>query len=314
MLDSPFLINTKISCLLYADDLLILSTSPHGLQNKINRPHKYCQKWNLNVNIKKTKVIIFNPRGNLIKQQKFLYDNTEIDIVPEYVYLGLKLHCSGNLTTAIKDLVMKGKKALFKMRSYYPISLQSKLKTSMKLFDSLILPVITYCCEIWSQNLSHSKTNLVENLHNSFCKQILGLSSKASNSATKAELGRFPIINPIHTRMLKYYAHLNNTSNLILKGALDWQRKLMPFITNKKQKKSLWLQHTKDILDNHGLSYLFANPNKIENNRSIIKERINDTFIQNWFTEIENDDLGNRNRTSGNKLRTYRTFKQIYRT
>ena len=37
--------NRKTSCLQYADDLAIISTSPVGLQNCINNLDSYCSKW-----------------------------------------------------------------------------------------------------------------------------------------------------------------------------------------------------------------------------------------------------------------------------
>ena len=42
--------------LLYADNLVILSESPTGLQHCINALDNYCEKWRLNINIKKKKL------------------------------------------------------------------------------------------------------------------------------------------------------------------------------------------------------------------------------------------------------------------
>ena len=46
--------------LLYADDLVILSESPKGLQNCINSLNNYCENSKLNINIKKTKVMVIS--------------------------------------------------------------------------------------------------------------------------------------------------------------------------------------------------------------------------------------------------------------
>jgi hypothetical protein len=43
--DTPFLNSQDIRCLMYADDLILLS--PSGLQNAINNLSKYCTKWHL---------------------------------------------------------------------------------------------------------------------------------------------------------------------------------------------------------------------------------------------------------------------------
>ena len=45
--------DTEISCLLYADDLIIMSTSHESLQKCINKLEQYCTTWKLEVNLKK---------------------------------------------------------------------------------------------------------------------------------------------------------------------------------------------------------------------------------------------------------------------
>ena len=49
----------QIPCLLYADDIVILSQTKTGLQNKSDRLHDYCSACGLHINRDKTKVIIF---------------------------------------------------------------------------------------------------------------------------------------------------------------------------------------------------------------------------------------------------------------
>ena len=49
----------KISCLMYADDIVLLSTSDKGLQTSLNYLYSYLMKWNLVLNTDRTKVIVF---------------------------------------------------------------------------------------------------------------------------------------------------------------------------------------------------------------------------------------------------------------
>ena len=55
-----------ISCLMYADDIVLFSNSAGGLQKLLNSLLQFCQRWNLKVNVAKTKVIIFNKSGKLL--------------------------------------------------------------------------------------------------------------------------------------------------------------------------------------------------------------------------------------------------------
>ena len=65
--------DVEISCLLYADDLVLMSTSSEALQRCITRLEQYCERWKLEVNLKKTKILIFNKQGALIKKHKFYF-------------------------------------------------------------------------------------------------------------------------------------------------------------------------------------------------------------------------------------------------
>ena len=61
ILSDPFILpnGTKLSSLFYADDLIILSQSKLGLQNCLNSLSSFCNSWMLNINPKKTKIMIF---------------------------------------------------------------------------------------------------------------------------------------------------------------------------------------------------------------------------------------------------------------
>ena len=56
-----------INCLMYADDLLILSENEQGLNESLQRLGKYTEKWNLKISDKKTKIMIFNKSGKTVR-------------------------------------------------------------------------------------------------------------------------------------------------------------------------------------------------------------------------------------------------------
>ena len=51
--DVPVLHNSNVSHLLYADDLLLLATDEHTLQQNIEKVHEFCNRWGLSVNADK---------------------------------------------------------------------------------------------------------------------------------------------------------------------------------------------------------------------------------------------------------------------
>ena len=78
--DPVHLNNIDLHCLMYADDLVILSESATGLQANLGKLQSFCDDWCLTININKTKVMVFNKAGRLVKG-KFEIHNTELRIL-----------------------------------------------------------------------------------------------------------------------------------------------------------------------------------------------------------------------------------------
>ena len=79
--------STKLNCLIYADDLLLLSESKEGLQSCLDSLQVYCDRWKLKINIDKTKVMLFSSRKIETSLLKFTFKGSEIEIVYKYKYL-----------------------------------------------------------------------------------------------------------------------------------------------------------------------------------------------------------------------------------
>ena len=77
---SPELFNTQISSLLFANELAMFSVAKNRLQKKTRFLEKYCRQWDLNLNLKKTKIIIFNKQGNTIKYLSFIIGENELEL------------------------------------------------------------------------------------------------------------------------------------------------------------------------------------------------------------------------------------------
>jgi hypothetical protein len=76
---NPATLNSlKLSCLLYADDIVLLSESAEGLQNSLDKVSQYCKKWGMEINTDKTKSLVFNSTGRLFPVT-FMIDNQLIE-------------------------------------------------------------------------------------------------------------------------------------------------------------------------------------------------------------------------------------------
>ena len=103
---------SKLVCLLYADDTIILAESPDELQVALNAVQGYCNTWNLTVNASKTKIMIYFQR-EIRNIPNFTYGHEKVDVVYDFVYLGVQFNYNGTFKKAISKQVMQARKALY---------------------------------------------------------------------------------------------------------------------------------------------------------------------------------------------------------
>ena len=306
---------SNFNCILYADDLLLLSTSHEGLQKGIDAIQNYCQNWQLKINIKKSKVMVFNRLGtNFNKKFQFYLNGIQIECVDSYNYLGIIFQTNGNFHSATSRLCDKAQKALFQMyRMLWNCNQCYSVSLACKLFDSIVKPTLLYGSDIWggfSVNLfkgSGNNKSVIENdsfetklfsgklfaekLHIKFTKRVLGVHRKASNSACRSELGRYPLMIDICSSVMSFYQrlHCKKTNNVIIDAAFE-QCKTLPH--------NPWHSFVRKLLQMTELTDAVDNPNFID----IFKSKLKAVYRQIWGREI----------MGSNKLKTFETFKNSY--
>ena len=307
--DPVQLSNYKLNCLLYADDLVLLSSFRHGMQSCIDKLSSYCNNWGLEVNLNKTKCMTFNALGRIPNYQ-FSYKNTLIENVRHISYLGVTISASGHFTEAKNTLYNKSLKAYFKLCKSFGES-KPKISTFFHIFDHTVKPVILYGSEIWGTfntnkfNTDGSFYNLcndfiLEKLNIKACRFILGLNKRCTNAAVRGEIGRFPILFNIIINILKYWVRINESKDPLIKEALHLSEEI------HESKKDSWLGNVYKIIEFLGLKKhdILKKKNSIKN---IILKKLSFKYSTCWEKELFNDNR--KNPLQSNKLRTYRLFK-----
>ena len=185
--------HTPINYLIFADDLVIVSTSAEGLQECLNKLATYCNKWKLQVNLKKNKIILFNRQGSLIKNHSFLFRSNNIEVTKQYKYLGFIFSCSGSTIVGVRNLINQAQMAWYSIKYYLSSSKNKNIDTYLTLFDTQIKPILLYACEAWADSMKANiddvtllTRNKLEIFQISIFKQILGVSRKTTNLAILA--------------------------------------------------------------------------------------------------------------------------------
>ena len=264
--------NLSINSLLYADDIILLSSSQEGLQESLNGLQDFCNTWKLDVNIDKSKVIVFNSNGKTYSNT-FMYNGSTLETVKTYCYLGMTIKYTGNMHLAGTSLMEKARKAWFKIKK--SIGLDNPCNLLEKLFNSLVEPILLYGSEIWGVQTNPKDSDITERFHLKFIKEILGVHSKASNAACRGELHRLPLSSKIYTSALNFLEHIASSSNSLVNK-----------IFIETENSNPWIKSIKSIINKLGFSYINSNLSSMRNNLKQIKQRIIDQSIQSQTSAV----------------------------
>ena len=314
--EPPVLQSTKVGCLLFADDVILLSTTANGLQKSLIDLQNYCTEWGLTVNTKKTKTLIFNANGRKV-HIPLTYNGEHLECVNEYKYLGTLFTTSGSFTKSTEDLYNRGLKAFFKLKRQLS---QGNIKSSLytHLFDTMVKPVLLYTSEIWgplaitqrklstltnfSIELAYDKLH-IEKIQNLLCRTVLGVNAKATKMALYSETGRYPLYIDAIINTVKYLNRLEagNCSN-VLREAFECNKDLAT------SNIPCWYNNTQRILQILGIPILDGETLSTSKLKYALIQRFDKYWFECAFKQNKPSSQG------GKKLRTYGTFKEHIKT
>lgn len=201
-IDAPTLsaLGQLVPLLLYADDLILMSTTAKGLQKQLDALASFCHLRQLDVNHSKTKVVIFETRHT--DCQEFIYNGISVERQSSYKYLGFTFHATKNMAYGVSFLVAAAKKAMHAMQRRCAFLGLSDPANKCKLFDTLVLPILSYACEVWATDPALSYA--CEVLHRQFLRQLLGVRKSVMNEIILAEFGRFPLQIHFWQQVMRY--------------------------------------------------------------------------------------------------------------
>ena len=274
----------KIFCLLYADDTLILAECAKDLQEALDSLDDYCNKWALNVNIDKTKVIIFS-RGKTRKFKSFRFGNNTINVVDDYVYLGTTFNYNGTFNKAKAKQALQAKKATFSLITKIK-QLNLTFETSVELFERLIIPVLLYGSEIWG----YENSKILQTMVNNVMRKFLRLHKSTPMCMINGELGLKEISEYIDNRMMNFWFQTETGEEGKISTILY---KWIKILHNKNTYNSPWIGKVEATLEHMGMSSLFdviTNTKKswFKNNTKV---RLNNIYTHIWSESVFNNSV-----------------------
>ena len=141
--------NKIIAHMLWADDLVLFSDTPKGLQRQLDGLKAFCSNNQMIVNGMKTKFMCFGQKSDC----KLSFDNQEITQVEHYKYVGNLIKPVQALHGDIfgdnyNFLCDKAKKAIFAMKKKLKATGYLPPSIMFYMFNTLIQPILLYGSEI----------------------------------------------------------------------------------------------------------------------------------------------------------------------
>ena len=181
----------KIHVLLCADDTAIIAEKLFRSSKMLDCVTSWCKRWRLQLNSDKTNVVHFRPVPLARYDFTFKHDDTIIQTVERYKYLGLWLHENLDMRVSTRELVKSANRALGVLFSKFNANGGLSYHVFTHLYDALVAPILAYGAEIWGLT-EYSEINTV---HNKDCRFFLGISKFAPNVSTNCDMSWY---TPLH--------------------------------------------------------------------------------------------------------------------
>ena len=295
--------------LLFADDLILMSETSAGLQSLIDGLEQFCKQWQVEVNLIKTKYMVFHKKYITCRDvATFTYNKNPVEETDSYKYVGTLF--TNKRDRFRQDHVVKrdkALKALYAAKKYIreTVGKEFPINMYMKMFDTQIRPILDFGCEVW---FTGKESRDLEIVHTDFLKQMLGVKRQTPNLAVYGETGRFPLLLKQQELALKYWLRLltlDKTNPLYIayqemldldtKGYSTWCTNIRISLTEINC-KHIWDKYTGAVTTELG---------DVSSEFKHIKDSMYALYRDQWANKISDT-------TCNPKLRTYCLFKSIH--
>ena len=271
----------RIILLFYADDCVVFSETPEGLQREIDLLYDYCNRWRLKVNTTKSKVIVFR-KGNREVNYSWTFGGSPLLVCNKMAYLGNVFSANGSFNQTQITLAEQASKAMYSLfkrmnNNFYNV----KPTFMLDIFDKCITPILNYGCEVWGFHPAPA----IERIHLKFCKIILGVKKRTQNDFIYGELGRIPMQLTRYIRIIKYWLNIVTGKKSYLVTSLYHASVMRMDVDNSPS----WARNVKVLLCSNGFGEAWYNQgvSNVDIFMNLFRQRILDTFKQEWHNRLE---------------------------
>jgi hypothetical protein len=139
--------------LAYADDVSIVGENIYTIQRNTKALLDASKEFGLEVNPERTKYMLVSRCQKVGQRQSIKVGNSSFESVSKFKYLGTTLTYQNCIHEEIKSSLYSGNACYHSVQSLLSSHLLSR-NVKVKIYKTIILPVVLYVCETWSLTLS----------------------------------------------------------------------------------------------------------------------------------------------------------------
>ena len=143
-----------INSIRFADDTVLQANIEEDLQRQVDKVNESCAACGMELNVKKTKVMVMEKQPGMkitIKSNR-----VALEQVNKYKYLGTLITADTRCMQEIMRGIVIAKKSSWELKELMKTNVN--MKTKKRLLNSYIFLLLTYGCEAWTIGRKAAKT------------------------------------------------------------------------------------------------------------------------------------------------------------
>ncbi|KAJ4430052.1 hypothetical protein ANN_22260 [Periplaneta americana] len=199
--------------LVYADDVNMLGENPQTIRENTGILLEASKAIGLEVNPEKTKYMIMSHDHNIVRNGNIKIGDLSFEGVEKFKYLGATVTNINDTREEIKRRINMGNACYYSVEKLLSSSLLSK-NLKVRIYKTVILPVVLYGCETWTLTLREEhrlrvfENKVLRKIFGAKRDEVTGEWRKLHNTELHALYSSPDIIRNIKSRRLRWAGHV----------------------------------------------------------------------------------------------------------
>lgn len=227
--NGPKVDGVEVKGLMFADDVVSMATSRRGLASVLEAIGSHSFKWRWAPNIAKSMFMKVKAkckgdrRAELGNAVPLTLNGKPVSECDEYKYLGIVFENTLNWEKHVRRIRAKARSRAGQWWTWIGRH-RLKRSTKLKLYKSLVRPVLEYGSAVWSTD--SKQASLLESVQNECLRQALPCDTSVPVALIRAELGISPLANRRDKLLLRYWlAMKHQRADRLAVKAFNWNLK-----------------------------------------------------------------------------------------